>query len=218
MKVGTDAVLLACCIPSDQTGELLDIGSGSGLISLILAQNNPEALITAVEVDKAAFLQSISNYRNSNWSNKIKPVHSSIQDFTKSMQQAFDGIVCNPPFFKSNADLSGSRKTARHDEHLSFHDLILSVAKLLSTNGEFFCIIPYDRVEELKQLALKYDLFLDSEIAIKGKASLRAKRSILTFSKTKVDIIKRKEIIIYNEDNSHTNVYKEITKDFYLKF
>ena len=196
----------------------MDIGSGSGLISLALAQNNPEAEITAVEIDEAAYIQSIQNFQNSDWSDRIQAVHSSIQDFLKNQKERFDSILCNPPFFKNNADLSGERKTARQDVHLSFGDLIHSVNKLLYTNGKFYCIIPKNRSAEMIYLAREKNLYLQSLISIKGKITSNAKRTILVFSRIFTEDIHQEEIIIYQPNNSHTEQYKSITKNFYLHF
>lgn len=218
MKVGTDAVLLACMLPKNQQGKILDIGSGSGLISLAIAQNSPKALITAVEIDEIAYLQSIENFQNSNWSERIQAIHSSIQDFAENSTAKFDNILCNPPFFKNNADLSGNRKTARQDVDLSFADLLKSTAAMLRANGKFYCIISADRSAEMIFTAKENGLNLQSETLVRGKKTLKPKRSILAFSKNSFEHPKQEEIVVYNEDNSYTEQYKSITKDFYLKF
>lgn len=218
MKVGTDAVLLACSVPPNQSGKILDIGSGSGLISLCLAQKNPAAEIFAVEIDHAAYLQSMRNFKNSTWNNRLNAVNTSIQNYARNIDLKFDYILCNPPFFKNNAQLSGSRKSARQDIDLTFSDLLYSVDCLIANTGMFNCILPTERSEEIIYLAEHFNFFPNFHLQVKGKKTLLPKRTILSFSRKAIMELEIEQMCVYDDDHSYTSQYREFTKEFYLKF
>ena len=210
--------MVACAVPKDLEGEILDIGSGSGIISLAVAQLLPKTKITAVEIDEEAHLQSLQNFQNSEWANRLNAVHESIQEYAENANKTFDGIVCNPPFFKSNENLSGARKTARQDQSLSFEHLLSSVDRLLSENGKFICIVPFERSKEIINIGSALNLYLINELKIKGKEHLNPKRSILIFSRKPMEICQQSFLTVYETDGNYTSSYKKMTKEFYLKF
>lgn len=219
MKVGTDAVLLGSWTKENILGNILDIGSGSGVISLILAQKNPDATIWAVELNEEAYIQSQQNFNNSQWSNRLKCVRADIQDFAIQTPLLFDLIVCNPPFFKSDKKMaSSSRKTARQEDDLSFEDLSIAIKKLLTANGKFYCILPTDRMTEMDAFLSREKLYPKEKLHLRGKESANIKRSMICYTHEKNHQIHEDELIIRKVCNEHTEEYKKLTSDFYLNY
>ena len=216
MKVGTDSVLLGCLVTINDAVNCLDIGTGTGILSLMLAQRNNELQIDAIEIDEQAFMQAKNNFSSSKFSNQIQAHCCALQNFAPNNK--YDLIISNPPYFigKNNFNIANiQRAKARHDNDLSFEELIHSVIKLLSETGKFTLILPIAEAITFKELAIQKGLFLNKEIFIKPKPSKEPNRMIMEFSLLQEDKITA-EFIVYNDDNSQTEAYKNITSEFYL--
>lgn len=216
MKVGTDSVLLGCLVTINNAVNCLDIGTGTGILSLMLAQRNNELQIDAIEIDEQAFMQAKNNFSSSKFSHQIQAHCCALQSFVSLKK--YDLIISNPPYFigKNNFSIANiQRAKARHDNDLSFEDLIHSVIKLLSETGTFTLILPIAEAITFKELALQKGLFLNKETFIKPKPSKEPNRMIMEFSLLQEEKITA-EFIVYNDDNSQTESYKNLTSEFYL--
>ena len=214
MKVGTDGVLLgawADCLGKD----ILDIGTGTGLISMMLAQRFPQSQIDAIEIDENAYYQAKENFENAPFQNRLSIYFTSLQ--TYKTDKKYDLIVSNPPFFTVN-DLNefDARKQARQEETLTFSDLLKKTALLLNKDGLASFIIPYDRMLEFCEVAAENALKVSKTTQIKGNETSPIKRVLLEFSFQEKE---RKENLLTIEVERHryTEDYINLTKDFYLK-
>lgn len=221
MKVGTDAVLLgAWCPLSHHIDTILDIGAGTGVISLMLAQRSDAATIDAVEIESDAFEQTTENFENSDWGDRLFCYHTSFDDFVSEMvfeEEQYDLIVTNPPFYTDVFETKDiARNKARFTSSLSFESLLSGASKLLSKKGKFSVVIPYKEENNFVKLALKEQLFLNTICRVKGTENSEIKRSLMTFSFSN-KTIKESFIVIENSRHVYTEAYINLTKDFYLK-
>ena len=220
MKVGTDGVLLGAWTEIDNCKTVLDIGTGTGLIALMLAQRNPLAQITGVEIDKQASQQAQANFSNSKWSPRLRIENTTIQSFAKHSQKQFDAIVSNPPFFRNGyASPHKQRQLARQNDSLSFDDLLQAVQKLLNKTGTFSVIIPMENKDEFIEKAEQKHLYIIrcTEIYPTNKSE-KAKRVLLSFSKIKHKVENSKLVIEPEQRHQYSKEYIALTQDFYLKF
>lgn len=233
MKVGTDGVLLgvlAPVLPSDMmvassgcenSYKILDIGTGTGLVAIMLAQRTGgEARIAAVEIDADAAEQAKDNVSETPW--QIDVYNKSIQDFASEWAVKFDLIVSNPPFFINSLKAPGkSRNTARHTDTLSFEDLVASAEKMLSEQGRFTVIIPYSSEQDFIKIAEGKNLATEAIVRVVPKVGKEAKRSVITFSKagnSKDCNINVTELVIETETrHCYSEEFKRLIADFYLK-
>lgn len=221
MKIGTDGVLLgAWCSVANYPNTILDIGSGTGLIALMLAQRNDAPTIDAVEIEENAYEQTVDNFEKSDWADRLFCYNASFGEFAEEMSEegeTYDLIVSNPPFYNAAFETNDkARNTARFTSALSFNDLIKGVAQLLSSTGLFATIIPYTSEEDFIALAKNYNLNLVRVCRVKGTPISNIKRSLLEFSLTKSDCIEE-ELIIEYERHKYTEAYIKLTEAFYLK-
>lgn len=220
MKVGTDGVLLGVLAPTIDSGRILDIGTGTGLVGIMLSQRCPQAMVTGVELDANAAKQAEENATSTGW--KIKIINKSIQDFSSQCEEKFDLIVSNPPYFINSLKApEKNRNTARHTDELSYEELIESAEKLLSEEGKFSVIIPYSEEENFIGIANKRNLIAESSVRIIPKVGKDPKRSVITFCKCKNKIncnINVTELVIEKEErHCYSDEFKKLTADFYLK-
>ena len=214
MKVGTDGVLLGAWVDVTSSKRILDIGAGTGLISIMLAQRS-EAHIIGVEINQAASEQAKENVLKSPWSNRIDIVLSDINQYKPS--QKFDTIVSNPPYFIDSLKCQDiQRNTARHTDTLTAETLLVNANELLLPNGKFSIIIPYEQTSQIIQKAEKIGMYLTKHLTVFTRVGLPPKRSLLEFSKIKA-ICKNEELTIELERHVYTKEYIALTKDFYLK-
>lgn len=221
MKIGTDAVLLgAWCNLGDYPDTMLDVGSGTGVISLMLAQRSDAMTIDAVEIDENAYEQTVENFEQSDWGDRLFCYNASFVEFAEEMaeeEEQYDVIVSNPPFYTDNYETEDvARNKARFTSSLSFEDLLKGVSKILSENGRFSTIIPFKEQENFVELAKKYDLYLNRVCRVKGTPDTEVKRSLLELSFVETSI-KEEELIIETKRHQYTDAYINLTKDFYLK-
>lgn len=212
MKVGTDGVLLGSWVNCQNAKKILDIGAGTGLISLMLAQRNNECNITAVEIDKETSEEANININNSKWRDRISIINTNINNFITS--DKFDFIVSNPPYFPANFS-KNKRAIARHTNLLSFQDLIRTTVKLLSSKGIFAVILP--RIAEVTfcKTADANKLFLIRICQVKGQKNSDIKRVLLEFSFEKSSL-DSDSLVIEESRHIYTNKYIDLCQDFYL--
>lgn len=217
MKVGTDAVLFGSCIFPNSAKRILDIGTGSGIIALMLAQKS-SALIDAVDLDEKAFAQSTENFKISPWYNRLRSYHLSFQDFSNRINAPlYDLIVSNPPYFHhASKPNEPSRLHARHNDALTFEELIEGVNKLLLPTGKLCVILPCKEGMEFMDKAQRKGLFCRKLIRIKTKNQRIEKRLIMEFHYT-FGLLEEEEIIIHDDDGNFTEEYIQLTKDYYIQ-
>lgn len=218
MKVGTDAVLLGAWTPLDhRPNSILDIGSGTGILSLMLAQRSHADTIDAIEIDADAYEQCVENFEQSQWSDRLFCYHASLLEFTEEIDEKYDLIVSNPPFYSTDYKSENiQRDLARFSDALPFDHLLHSVSILLSKDGIFSVIIPYKEEEIFCDLASKVNLFPLNILHVKGKPSSEIKRSLIEFKFIK-NSMKIQELFIEHKRHNYSDAYINLTKDFYLK-
>jgi tRNA1Val (adenine37-N6)-methyltransferase len=216
MKVGTDGVLIGAWskIPN---GNVLDVGSGSGLISLMIAQRNADCLIDAIDIEETAYLQTQENVHESNYSERINVYHIAIQLFETTKK--YDLIISNPPFFNNaykSTDLA--KNTARHTDELPFTDFIDKVKELLAKEGILSLILPVQESLFFTDIALKNNLYLNRKCWVKPNYEKESKRVLLEFSFAEGELITETLVVETEKRHHYTEEYRNLTQDFYLKF
>lgn len=217
MKVGTDGVLLGMWANTTFATKALDIGTGTGLIALMLAQRNSGLKIDAIDINKDAAEQAKENIRNSPFCKRISCFHSSLQDFTVLCKERYDLIVSNPPFFKQSLKSPCENRTlARHTDSLYIEELLELSSYLLSKQGKFSIIYPHDDKELILGLASKNKLHISHITDVIPTPSSPPKRILVEFCKTETtstidSLVIEKERHVYSEE------FSKLAKDFYLK-
>jgi len=218
MKIGTDGVLLGAWTSVNQHPiSILDIGAGTGVISLMLAQRCFAELIDAIEIDDDAYEQCTENFENSPWNDRLFCYHASLEEFVEEIDDEYDLIVSNPPFYSDDYKSDNTKRDlARFQDALPFSHLLESVSKLLSETGIFSVIIPFIEEKTFIDLATNFNLFPNRILRIKGNPTSEIKRSLIEFSfnKSQIEI---NELTIETERHKYTQDYINLTKDFYLK-
>jgi tRNA1Val (adenine37-N6)-methyltransferase len=216
-KVGTDGVLLGAVADVTNKKRILDIGSGSGLITIMLAQRSG-AEIVAIEPDKESFAQTCDNVSGCKWKSRIEVVNTDLQNY-KPGTGKFDLIVSNPPYFSKSLKNPDPRKSAaRHTDSLSSEDLLSGVALLLAEKGIFQVIMPYVEGTVFIAEAQQHGLFCNNILKIRPLPTADIRRLIMTFSREKLKATEKFLTIEHGARYEFTEEYKKLTKDFYLKF
>lgn len=219
MKVGTDGVLLGAWAPFGDGGRMLDVGTGTGLIALMLAQRFPNSTIDAIEIDGSAAKQASDNVLQSPWSNRIEVKNISLQDYAESAIHRYDWVVCNPPFFVNSLQSPHhGRNLARHTVSLSLSDLADGVVSLLNNNGGFAVVLPPDQMDLLKGLLFPKGYHPAKWMDVVPVPSGQIKRVLAVFSKLEVVVEKELLVVESNGRHGYSDEYKRLTQDFYLKF
>ena len=217
MKVGIDGVLLGAWAAVENTSSILDIGCGSGLIALMLAQRS-DAEIVAIDIDADAILQTVDNVSKSPWSNQIRTKEISLQLFVNEPTERFDLIVSNPPYFVNSTQApSLSRTTARHTGSLSHEELIENAKLLLKPTGRICLILPVNEGLQCVEFAESIGLFCTKLVTVFPKPEAAAKRVLLEFSLLSNPKIESELTIESNERHQYSDEFSELAKDFYLK-
>lgn len=217
MKVGTDGTLLGAWASVEGCMHILDIGTGTGLIALMIAQRS-NATITAIEIEENAALEAKQNVAISPWKDRVNVQHISLQKYSKTSSSTFDLIVSNPPFFTQSFKAANQNRTmARHNDSLPFSDLFSYSTKRLNPQGRLALVLPADAANDCVKLANKNMLFLIRRTDVKPKARKEVNRVLLEFSKHEVEPMVD-SLTIYDDKGGYTESYKLQTKDFYLKF
>lgn len=217
MKIGTDSVLLGSWTSINKPYSILDIGTGTGILALQLAQRTDAEIIDAIEIEDNAFEQAVENFEHSPWNNRLFCYHASLSEFVNEIEEKYDLIISNPPFYTDDyKSVNIQRNLARLSYSLPFEELIESVAKLLDKNGLFSVIIPYKEKELFTKIANSHNLYLNKVCNVKGNLNSKFKRSLLEFSFTnKLSV--SEELIIEIKRHKYTKQYINLVKDFYLK-
>lgn len=215
MKIGTDSILFGSWLEVNSSCKfILDIGTGTGLLALMMAQKDPEAFITALEIDEDAFNQAQGNIANSKWDNKIDLIHTDANLWSSNWK--YDLLISNPPYFSNALKADNSARTkARHQVDFKIEDLLSLWYKYGSEKSELACVLPIEQSELLINLALEDSCFLKNKTNVKSNSEGKVIRHLLLFSKEKAPTVKS-ELCIYNLDKTYTNAYIVLTKDFYL--
>jgi len=216
-KVGTDGVLLGAVTNVDGVKKILEIGTGTGLIALMLAQRS-DAEIVAIEPDFESWCQACENVNRSKWNSRIKVLNSDFQSYLPESEK-FDLVVTNPPYFTDSLRNPDPRKsTARHNDSLTSEELLKGVTRLLEENGKFQLILPYVEGNIFIAEAVRYGIFCNSILKIRPLPDSDIRRLILTFSRIKT--LPAEKFLTIEKGNRHdfTEEYINLTKEFYLKF
>lgn len=215
MKVGTDGVLLGAWTPIDNVNNVLDIGTGTGLIALMLAQRNKSSFIDALEVEDAACYEAKLNFQNSDWSKRLTLHQTPVEDYQTNKK--YDLVVSNPPYYTDTfTSPNTSRTLARHVEGLTFKKLLNCTLNLLEKDGNCSFIIPCKEEVYFLKIAASLGLFPLKITRVKGNKTATAKRSLLLLSRKQVVCVFN-ELVIEIERHVYTEQYIELTQEFYLK-
>jgi tRNA1Val (adenine37-N6)-methyltransferase len=219
MKIGTDGVLLGAWCPIDNNPfSILDIGTGTGILSLMLSQRSNAEQIDALEIDEKAYEQCVENFENSPWSDRLFCFHAGLDEFVDEPEDEYDIIISNPPFYSEDYKTDSSqRDLARFQDALPFEDLIEAADLLLSENGIFAVIIPFKEEERFIDLCAEVELFPVKVTRVKGSHTTPIVRSLLAFKRYELSVLTADELVIEINRHEYTDDYINLTKDFYLK-
>jgi tRNA1Val (adenine37-N6)-methyltransferase len=219
MKVGTDAVLLGSWATANGSHLILDVGTGTGIIAMMLAQKTI-AHIDAIDIDELACIQAAQNVSESKFFGRVEVMHTSLQQYVKNAQKKYDLIITNPPYFEQSLKSSDEQRScARHADVLPFDELIDGVVKLLDGKGKFCLILPTLEAEKFRVLAQKKGLFLSKLLRVKSKENNHSeKRCLMQFEFTPTEFSEQTIAIEKEERHQYTAEYIELTRDYYLNF
>ncbi|HEV7230398.1 MAG TPA: methyltransferase [Bacteroidia bacterium] len=219
MKVGTDAVLLGAWVRPNGAKRILDIGTGTGIIALMIAQRSA-GLIDGIDIDDLACLQAQENVALSPWKERVRILHHSLQEYSEETSTRYDLVVSNPPYFLDSSKANGlERTTARHADLLPYRELIDSVIRLLDKKGKFCVILPVKEAAILRELANEKGLQLSKLMRVRTKADQETeKRHIMQFEFAPSSFSEETIVIEKDERHEYTEEYKELTRDYYLGF
>lgn len=219
MKVGTDGVLLGAWVAQEFSNlsptNILDIGTGSGLIALMLAQQFDKADITGIDIDEQAVMQAQQNFRQSPWNNRLTAQLSSLETYQSDRQ--YDIIVCNPPFFSNSLkNPDSARAIARHNENLPYSTLVASSFNMLAPDGILCLVVPYNEAQSICNLVKQNGGALLKQCNIRGTKDKPYKRALLAFGKQEVGNIEVAELTLETTQHTRTDEYSHLTRDYYL--
>lgn len=223
MKVGFDGILLGawCCVVGYK--RILDVGTGTGLIALMIAQrtaadsaDSSPRLIDAVEVDEAAAREALFNFANSPWGERLHLHHQKFQTWRVGLAQKYDLVVCNPPYFSSHP-ASTPRSAARQDSLLNWSELFEGASSILSVDGRLSLIVPYGREEFAIQSARQQNLFPCRKLVVRSMPDKPPHRVLFEFASTKSNC-EVAELAIEVSRHAYTSEFRQLTQEFYLKF
>lgn len=218
MRVNTDGVLLGAWANVTGANRILDIGTGTGVIALMLAQRTTGAHIDAIEIDAQSAAEARSNVNLSPWANRIDVINCSLQSFAPSVSHRYDLIVSNPPYFNQSLKSAHTgRNIARHTESLPYNHLIEGVIKLLSPSGRFCGIFPYSEGNVFIAMAGAHGLYCTQKVNVQSRPSRKVLRVLLQLE-TQKRAVAESTLTIHNPDGSYSDEYKRLTEDFYLGF
>lgn len=217
-RVGTDGVLLGAWADVENCADILDIGTGTGLVALMLARRNEKARITAVEIHPESAVLAQRNFAASPWADRLQLAEVSIQDFARQADFQFDLIVSNPPFFSETVvSPDASRRLGRHTASLPPGDLLAAAKKLLTENGRFCVILPVPEGKHLCEVAVPNGLYCTEEVEIYARPGKPAERLLLRFEKNPYRFERKKLSVYAAEKGTHYSAdFRKLTADFYL--
>lgn len=216
MKINTDGVLLAALVESENPKRILDIGTGTGVIALMLAQRFTEAKVHAVEIDELASATASKNFQLSIFSERLAISNIAIEQYKHTEQ--FDLIISNPPFFVNDLKNTEEKKgIARHASEQFFANLLLKVDAVLTEAGNFWFILPVKQAEALIENAKQFEIYASKIIHLHSDSSKPAFRYIVNLNRNKADV-SMEHFYIYESEKTYTNQYKLLLKDFFLGY
>ena len=218
-KVGTDAVLIGSWAEVSEANSILDIGTGTGIIALMMAQKS-KALIDAIDIELGSYEQAIENAQNSIWGGRIQVYHTSLQDLAKTSSKKYDTIITNPPYFVDSSKAPDEeRNHARHNDTLPFPELLAGILSLLKETGRLYIILPTKEAVDFKVLAEKNNLHLVKLLRVKTKSTNDLEKRHIMLFKFNKEVLSEQILSIENEGrHNYTEEYKQLTGDFYLHF
>lgn len=217
MKINTDGVLLGAIVHADNPAHILDIGTGTGVIAMMLAQRFHHAWLHAVEIDKDAFTRSISNFQNSPYSTRVEAFLGSFEGLHISVK--YDLIVSNPPFYTNSLHNPDERKKlARHTDVVFFDKLLDFAHQNLSNHGQLSLILPVELAEYVIVQGENIGLYLSKSISIKSFEDSPVIRNIITLTKSIVDHTVKEDFVIYEEKGVYSAAYRTLLKPYFLAF
>ena len=219
MKVGVDGVLIGSWAVVRGAEHILDIGSGTGMIALMMAQRNPTAIVDAVEIEPKAYQESLFNVQQSPWSERINVECCSFQELAERSGLKYDLIISNPPYFDNGvrAPLE-SRAQARHSDGLPLSELISGISGLLNKNGKAALVLAAESLSELQQLVQINGLFISRICKVKPNPQKPVFRILVEICESDCTVQHEELLIEFETHFDYTPEYRELTKDFYLKF
>lgn len=219
MKIGTDAVLLGAWCPIDNKPfSILDIGAGTGILSLMLAQRTSADQIDALEIEENAYEECVENFESSPWSSRLFCFHAGLDEFIDEPEDEYDLIISNPPFYSEDYKTNDSqRDLARFQEALPFEDLIEAADLLLSENGIFAVILPFKEEEKFIDLCAEVELYPVKVTRVRGSYATPIVRTLLAFKRYELSVLTADELVIEINRHEYTDAYINLTKEFYLK-
>ena len=219
MKIGTDAVLLGAWCPIDNNPKsILDVGAGTGILALMLAQRTNADQIDALEIDEEAYEQCVENFENSPWADKLFCYHAALDEFVDDPEDEYDLIISNPPFYSEDFKTADEqRDLARFQDAMPFEDLIEAADLLLSENGTFAVVIPYKEEERFIDLCAEYELYPVKATRVKGSYKTPIIRSLLAFKRYELSVLTADELVVEINRHEYTDDYINLTQEFYLK-
>lgn len=219
MKVGTDGVLLGAWTKVDGTEKnILDIGAGTGLIALMLAQRS-NAKVTAVEIDREATSEAAENFKISPWRDRLSIVNCSFQEFAQKSTRKFDLIVTNPPYFFDDFKSAEARlKIARHCDELPFNELVTGIGHVLTTNGRISVILPHKSAKIFSEIAGLNGFYMNFQTEVRPNPVKQPNRVLMQFTRTSLQPVIDSLTIHENGHLDYSEAYKTLTREFYLNF
>ncbi len=216
MKVGTDAMLLGAWTETSLNDRrILDVGCGSGIIALMLAQRS-EALVDAIDVDKASVQEAAENFRRSPWTGRLTAIHGSLAQFAAMHPGQYDLVVSNPPFFQNSMPAADPRLTlAKHNVQLGLEDFVRFAALLLNPEGRLLVILPVNESRRMLPEAENHGLYIRSRLSIIPRAGKPANRMILEFLKSDPDEVVFDTIVLRDENGQFSPAYKMLTRAYH---
>ena len=218
MKVGTDGVLLGAWASVPGPGSrVLDVGTGTGLIALMIAQRSRDVWVDALEIDPSSARQANENIRNSPWSKHMNLIHSSFQDYASQCKHQYDLIICNPPFFSASTKAPSKEKNlARHDDSLSLRDLFKGSVSLMKETNVISLILPVDKEAQAFDLILEHQMYCKRRTRVIPAPGKSTNRVLLEFSSVPGKCHEDDITIETGERHSYSDKYKSLTDSFYL--
>ncbi|MDR6239023.1 tRNA1Val (adenine37-N6)-methyltransferase [Aureibacter tunicatorum] len=219
MKVTQDACAFGALVNRDiDPYSILDIGTGTGLLALMMAQKFENSLIDAIEINNEAYLQAVENVKNSEWNDRIKLIKTRVQDYAHSVKDSYQMVVANPPFFsQSLKSLNSNRREAFHDDSLSMEELAEAVQLVLADNGVFWLMMPPNEMDKSVDLNARKGLYLKEVIHVSHNMNKKEHMRFCSFSKHDLNRVIEDRVLIYrNLDNKWTESFNQLMEPYYL--
>ncbi len=226
MKVNTDGVLLGAWAKVSEVKHILDIGTGTGVIALMMAQKNTEAVIDVIDIDKDAYTQAKENFEQSPWSNRLTAIHISLQELAVSPlslgdglgERKYDLIVSNPPYFIDDYKTDNHQKNiAKHSIALTYQELLIGINRLLSATGKAFLVIPVFNLQLIETIAGEENLYITKLTEVTAVAGKNPYLALIELGRKKAEYEKG-SLVIQDAQGNFTEDYRQLTRNFYLKF